>query len=81
MAYVGEILRNNKQLFVTKCANSWRYYSTGNYVHPYSTVMMTMKQDVPYVKLYNLEATDNITDDSIITLHELLMNTYSRLVM
>lgn len=81
MAYVGGILRNNKQLFITKCGNSCRYYYTGIYVHPYSTVLITMKQDVPYVKLYNLEATDNKTDDSIITLHESLMTTYSRLVM
>jgi len=40
-----------------------------------------MKQDVPYVKLHNLEATDNKTDGSIIILHESLMNTHSRLVM
>jgi len=78
MAYVRGILRNNKELFIIKCANSWRY--TGIYVHPYSTVLITMEQDVPYVKLYNLETTDNKTDESIITLHESLMNTYSRLV-
>ena len=54
---------------------------TGIYVHPYSTVLITMKQAVPYVKLYNLEATDNKTGGSIITLHESLMSTHSRLVM
>ena len=79
MACVGGILRNNKQLFITICANSWRY--TGIYVHPYSTVLITMKQDVPYVKLCNVETTDYKTDGSIITLHESLMNTHSRLVM
>jgi len=40
-----------------------------------------MKQDVPYVKLCNLEATDNKTDGSIITLQGSLMNTHARLVM
>jgi len=33
-------------------------YCTGIYVNPYSTVLITMKQDVRCVKLCNLEATD-----------------------
>jgi hypothetical protein len=40
-----------------------------------------MKQDVTYLKLYNLEATDSKTDGSIFTLHELLTHIHARLVM
>lgn len=82
MAFVGGMLRNNKQLFITKCANSWRdTYYTGIYVHPCSTVLIKMKQDMPYVKLCNLEAGGNKTDGSLITLQESLINTHARLVM
>jgi hypothetical protein len=56
-------------------------YYTGTYVHPYRTVLITIKQDVHYVKLCNLEATNSKTDDSIYKLHESLMHIHARLVM
>jgi len=56
-------------------------YYTGIYVHPYSTALTTMKQDVPYVKLYNLEATEAKQMAVLLHFHESLMTTHSRLLM